>query len=197
MMIIILLGLFGVISIINIISIANYFSFANIRVTGRSLTGLVRLFVEGDAQYIEITSPENITYNFDIGETYIVGLNVTAVNFGVDTWWYTLLDLKHDQTVDEDIELATGVDSLNTTISVVRWSNKLLVYANTSGGAVFNTNVTFFVYVPNSAPVIESLSPEIYVCESEELAYYFNVTDVDEDDNGYLESDISPSNPFY
>ena len=79
------------------------------------------------------------------------------MNFNVESWWYTLLDLKHDTIVAENISFTP-----NTTISAVRWSNKLIVYANNTEGTETSDSVTFFVFVPNSAPVIEYIADSIY-----------------------------------
>ena len=186
-----LLCFFIAFSILSIVMTARYSFLTYPRITGRGLTGIVRLFVEGGGQDINISSPENKTYNFSIGSIYLLDLNVSA-NFATDSWWYTLIDLKHNVTIDEDIPFDP-----NTTFSAVRWSNKLLVYANDSSGAVANANVTFSIYIPNSAPIIEDLPPEIFVCENEQTSSYFNVTDADEDDNGDIEPDITPVDPFF
>ncbi len=159
-----------------------------------SVTSIGRIFitVEGLRDIINITSPKNITYNFSIGDpNYTIELNVSA-NFVVDSWWYDLIDLKHGVTIN------TGVFfTPNTTINAVRWSNKLLVYANNSLGVIANENVSFFVFIPNSAPLIEYIAPEIFVCEGSYLSYFFNVTDVDESAPSASINPTGPQSPFY
>ena len=177
-------------------------------VTGESVTGEIvtgkatvqqvamNISVIGLAPII-ITSPGNITYNFNIGDTYIIGLNVSA-NFTVNTWWFTLIDLKHNTIINNSEIFATGVDAVNTTFVAARWSNMIIVYANDSSGIVESSNVTFSIEVPNSAPILEGLPPELFVCENNQISSYFNVTDVDEDGNpGSLESRIDPLVVFF
>jgi len=183
---ILLLVIFIFFCMVNNLLIIRYSSH---HITGKSFSGIISLIIEGRPKLINITSPENKTYNFDIGDFYIIDLNVSPLNFNVESWWYTLLDLKHDTIVAENISFTP-----NTTISAVRWSNKLIVYANNTEGTETSDSVTFFVFVPNSAPVIEYIADSIYVCENSYLSYYFNVTDVDEDT---LKSDISPKDPFF
>jgi len=150
-------------------------------------TGEISFIIEGEIRGINISSPLNTTYNFGINDPYIIDLNVSAT-FEVDTWLYTLWDLKHNEIVNESIGF-----SPNTTFEAVRWSNKMCVYAESSGETV-NENVTFFVNVPNSAPFLGAINSSIYVCEANALDYWFNVTDVDEQS---LYLTLTPSNPFY
>ena len=154
-----------------------------------STNGLVGLTVLSPSISISIVSPENTTYNFGIGDTYNISLNVTA-DFGVQSWWYNLYDIRHGSYVNESVIFAP-----NTTIQAVRWDNRLEVYANHSVGSVANENVTFFVSVPNSAPILGDISDSILVCEDSSLNYYFNATDVDE--NTIISIDINPKDPFY
>ncbi|RMD65614.1 hypothetical protein D6817_05700, partial [Candidatus Pacearchaeota archaeon] len=151
-------------------------------------TGIVSFVIEGSAFEITIHSPENTTYNFSVGENYSLDLNVSA-GFTVDTWWYTLYDLRHNETARENVTFTP-----NTTIQAVRWNNKLVVYANDSGGNVANASVEFFVFVPNTAPVFVGLDNEVFVCEDSSLNYKFNATDPDEDN---LTLSLIPTNPFY
>lgn len=137
---------------------------------------------------ITIYSPLNTTYNFSIGSELSLGLNASA-NFLVDSWYYTLLDLKHNTTISENISFTP-----NTNFDAVRWSNMLTVYASNSSGSIVNSNVTFFVNVPNATPTILNLDPEIYGCEQSPLSYYFNVTDPDEENTI---TTISPKSLFF
>lgn len=155
--------------------------------TGRGITGTVSLYIEGGAN-VYIHTPKNITYNFSIGDPYLLELNVSS-DFDAADWKYTLYDLTHDEIESEDVPFTP-----NTTFVAVRWSNNLTVYAREEGGNWHSASVVFYVYVPNSAPSIGEIDSDIYVCEGDYLSYHFNATDVDEDD---MTSDISPKNPFY
>jgi len=151
-------------------------------------TASVSLVILGPGD-IFILSPLNITYNFSIGDNYTIDLNVSAdAGIEVYNWWYSLWDMKHSELINDTIEFTP-----NTTFDAVRWSNRLYVYANTSAGDK-EAFVDFFVFVPNSAPILGDINSSIYVCEGSSLNYEFNATDVDEDD---IIIDISPKNPFY
>lgn len=161
--------------------------FPDTEITGSLITtASVDFVIIGEVRIITISSPLNTTYNFG-GDPYTIDLNVSA-DFTVDNWWYTLWDLKHDEIVNDSVGF-----SPNITFNAVRWSNKIGVYADDSG-TITNANVTFFVYVPNSAPSLGAINSSIYVCEGGSLNYNFNATDVDED---FITIDISPKNPFY
>jgi len=134
-----------------------------------------------------IIIPENTTYSFNPWDDYTLNLNVTA-DFQVGGWWYTLLDLKNNITVNESVFFEP-----NITFNAVRWSNQLLVYANDSSGETVSASVTFYVSVPNVMPFIESLASEIFVCEGNSTSSYFNVTDFNREDT--LEPSISPGFP--
>lgn len=163
--------------------------FPEIEVTGSAITASVG-FTILESDYIIIGSPLNITYNFSILDPYTIDLNVSAVGFTANKWWYTLWDLKHDELVNDSVEFTP-----NTTFNAVRWQNRLQISANKSSNGENKTqNVTFFVYVPNSAPILADINSSIYVCEGESLDYDFNATDVDEDS---ITIDIFPKNPFY
>jgi hypothetical protein len=157
-------------------------------ITGAGITASVTLIIEGANKTINITSPLNQTYNFNIGDPYTFYLNVTANNFEPDAWWFTLLGLKHNELVYYENPF-----SPNITFDAARWGNKLIVFANDSEGTI-NETVYFYVSVPNSSPFISGVSSNIYVCENNYLSYLFNVTDVDEN---ALIVGITPTNPFY
>ena len=186
-MIFVLLSFFIIVNLISIAMVINYFSSLP-KITGGSTTGTIRLTIE-EWRNMEIVDPQNITYNYSVADgNYTFFIN-TSTNFEVETWWYTLFDLFHNTSVNSSV-----VFTPNDTFQAVRWSNELRVYVNTSSGNEYNQNVTFFVAVPNSAPVIEFINTSIFVCENDYISYYFNATDIDEDS---LSSDISPKNPFY
>ena len=163
--------------------------FPDIEITGLpTAIATIGFVIEGEVtKTINISSPLNTTYNFGIGDPYTIDLNVSA-DFAVDNWWYTLWDLRHNQIVNDSIAFTP-----NITFNAVRWENKMAVYANDSADTI-NANVTFFVNVPNSAPVLGDINSSIYVCEGNSLNYNFNATDVDEDS---ITIDISPKNPFF
>ncbi len=158
-------------------------------ITGRATAQQVTMNISVEISNLSIASPENITYNFSIGDpNYTIDLNVSS-NLAVDSWWYSLIDLSNNITVNNTVFFTP-----NTTIDAVRWSNKLLVFVNDSDNDVDNENVTFYIYVPNSPPSINYIGPEIYTCEASSLSYYFNITDIDGDS---LTCSISPKIPFY
>jgi len=178
--------LFVILSLANAYLVLFYPPFIS-TVTGSGITASVSLIVEGAVRSINISSPLNITYNFSVGDSYLIDLNVSAA-FTPTNWFYTLLDLKHDETKYFEVDF-----SPNITFTAVRWSNRLLVYANDSSGAV-NENVSFYINVPNSSPYLGPIDSSRNICESSYFHYKFNVTDVDEDE---LTVDINPKNPFY
>jgi len=57
--------------------------------------------------------------------------------------------------------------------------------------------VEFFVELPNSAPNIHYIDPQIYVCEGDYLSYLFNVTDEDEQTPSPSINPSAPTSPFY
>ena len=187
---ILLISLFFI-NAINLLLIFNHSSdiiSVNNLITGKGITtGSINLIIMGPG-VLNIDSPKNITYNFSIGTPYIIDLNV-SLNFNTSSWWYTLEDKRHNSIIIENLTFTP-----NTTITAVRWNNKLTVYAETTDNIPYDSNVEFFVSVPNSNPIISNISNKIFVCEGDYLSYFFNVTDIDEDD---LTVGISPKNPFY
>ncbi|MEK6925921.1 MAG: hypothetical protein AABW50_01440 [Nanoarchaeota archaeon] len=153
---------------------------------GVSSTGFVALTVEG-APIINIYEPKNMTYNFSVGESLILNLSVDA-NVGIQSWWYDLYDFKHDFWLN-DIAF-----SPNTTFNAFRWSNRIFVHALSLGNSESVKNVTFFVFVPNSPPVIYDVPSQIFICEAQQLVHDFYAVDDDEDD---LRGAIFPENPFF
>ncbi|MEK6918133.1 MAG: hypothetical protein AABW51_04255 [Nanoarchaeota archaeon] len=170
----ILLAFFVALIILNLYMIF----FSKIHKTGfdTSTTASVIFAIEGYPT-INIFSPQNITYNFSIGQPYIIDLNVTS-DLPISFWTYSLYDLKHEWWVYQDVAF-----SPNTTFAGVRWGNAFFVNASASSGKTASAKVNFYVKVPNSAPILNSITDPIYVCENSSLVYMFNATDADEDDN--------------
>ena len=158
------------------------------RVTGAGITASVSFVIETEAKHINIFSPLNQTYNFDLGEPLVLDLNVSS-NFNAVSWWYDLYDLKHGKLVNQSIAFIP-----NQSIGVVRWGNQLTVYAQGEDDEIVNSTVVFSVYVPNSAPIISGIPENIYVCENTQLIHFFNVTDIDED---VLWLTTNPTGPFH
>ncbi|MDP3027590.1 MAG: hypothetical protein Q8N63_07840 [Nanoarchaeota archaeon] len=157
-------------------------------ITGKGITtGSISLIIMGSGG-LSISSPQNTTYNFSIGAPYIIDLNVLS-DFNASSWWYTLEDKRNNLIIIDNLTFTP-----NTTITAVRWNNKVTVYANDTYNYIYNNNVEFFVSVPNSNPIIDNISNNILVCEGDYLSYLFNISDIDGDD---LTVDISPKNPFY
>ncbi len=176
-------------SLVNILS-AHYLHFpiSPVAISGRVLSGTVALYVAGGTNTILINSPEDTTYNFNVGEEYIIDLNVSA-DFVVDSWKYSLYDSRHEVWLEENTSF-----SPNITFSAGRWGNQLNVYARESGGGWYNANVNFYVSVPNSVPVIEPID-DVFVCEGDSgNLFYFNGSDVDEDP---ISAIIKPSHSLF
>lgn len=160
-----------------------------VTITGHALAGTVQLFVDSGSRVIAIHSPENTTYSFSIGGPYNVSLNVSA-DFVVDSWNYSLYDLKHGEYYNTSIAF-----SPNLTIDISRWNTRLEVSANDSTGTWAHAEVVFSVDVPNSAPIMGPVDNETFICEGARLDYRFNASDADED---VLTEVISPKQrPLY
>lgn len=158
-------------------------------VTGKAIGGILSIFIEGGTKSLNISSPLNTTYFFSVNDPYYIDLNVSAT-FDVDTWWYTLYDLRHDTVVYSNVSFTP-----NTTLTAVRWQNRLQVYANSSvDGEIISREVIFYVSVPNSAPLLRNVSNSLLACEGSALSYVFNISDVDEDP---LSISVSPTTPFF
>jgi hypothetical protein len=162
--------------------------FSPVVITGNVVndTGIVEILIVKIDPIID--SPENITYNFGKGDPYIIALNVSA-DFSVDEWEYSLYDLRHGVYTEEDTPFTP-----NWSISAVRWGNLLTVSAKSDEGTWYSSNVTFYVDVPNSAPLLGNISEPVFFCEGNASSFRFNASDVDED---VLTGDISPKDPFY
>ncbi len=158
--------------------------------TGRlsTTTGSLALFIESHLNNISIVHPQNVTYNFTPGSVYTLELNVTS-DGSAEQWWYFLFDLRHNTTVYNNLTFTP-----NITFNATRWNNLLIVYANDSTHSLKNQSVIFYIDVPNTAPVIQNLSPALYACEASIFDGLFDVSDADED---VLQTDISPKNPFF
>ena len=183
----IILGLFFILMLIFLEPI--------LRLTGFGILGIMRMFLEGSNVFVNIYSPTNTTYNFNIGDTYTINLNVSESSFTAGSWWYTLIDLKHNKIINN-----SAVFTPNTSFNAVRWSNNLTVYANSSdNGVIYSSGVVFFINVSNSNPIIGYTPNEILVCENSFLPEFtsdsfFNVSDIDEDSPSAY---ITPHPPFY
>ena len=146
------------------------------------VTGTATLEVLDFIPLINITHPLNITYNYSIGTiNFPLDLNVTSKALMV-FWNYSLYDLRHDKWDQESIGFTP-----NDSFDAVRWGNRLAVSAVSSSGTLMSDNVSFFVFVPNSAPIITGIPSNIYVCEGSTLFHLFSSYDVDEDNiNGFI-----------
>ena len=162
--------------------------FYSFKILGYGVTSSISIFING-APLVFIYSPENITYFFSIGSNYTLPLDVSTGNTDVDTWWYKLEDLRHDRVVYEKV-----VFNPNFTFDATRWSNRLTVFVNSTRGDIGNASVVFFITVPNSPPVLDNISYQLYACEDLAFIHSFNVTDVDEDE---LTLNLYPKNPFF
>ena len=160
-----------------------------IPITGFANIGSITLFIKTPEVVVTIWSPLNVTYNFNIGSNYTLDLNVSTTNLDIDSWWYTLEDLRHGTVAASNITFIP-----NSTLNAVRWSNKLTVFANSTSGTIGSSSVIFYIDVPNSAPLIQGIDPDIYVCERRVLVYPFNVYNPDEDN---LSLTISPQSIFF
>lgn len=178
-----------VFAILVFINLSNVFIIQNNLLSGATVTtGSISLTIEGGTKSINITSPQPKNYSFGIGEDYTIDLNVTAINFTPSAWIYNLFDSSHGV-----YNISNTSFSPDTIFDAVRWDNLITVYAFDEED-VFIDNVSFYVDVPNSAPVIQNIPNEMLACEAESFSYFFNVTDVDEQ---IIYGDISPKNPFY
>lgn len=180
---------FGLLIFIYVLNINLLLIIQPLPITGSGITATVSLVLLDNEIVIDISSPLNATYDFDIGDSYVLDLNVSA-NFEIDSWWYSLYDLTHGELINESIAF-----NPNITFNAVRWSNELRVYAEKAGMEIGNKNVTFFVSVPNSAPVLQGVNASIYICENDFLNnYFFYAVDADEQ---ILELALNPTNPFF
>ena len=165
-------------------------TFSPIAITGKASVTDSAILRVGIERYnvIRIYSPENTTYNFNQGEMYSLPLNVSA-DFTADDWEYSLYDVEHSVYAEDHTPFTP-----NSSIVAVRWGNVLTVYAHEQDGSWHSNNVTFYVEVLNSAPILGNLSEEVLVCENDNLRYDYNATDIDEE---RLTATISNPNPFF
>jgi hypothetical protein len=142
---------------------------------------------------LEIHSPENKTYNYSREfPNYTLDLNVTIDKSNMDTWWYTLIDDTQNLTVNSSV-----IFTPNTTINAVRYSNKLIVYANDTGGNIYNDSVIFFIFINNSNPIILDLPLEDFVCEDQLFSRTFLTYDKDGDSLVPSMTPTWPNSPFF
>ena len=158
-------------------------------------TGVVMFAIEGQA-FINITSPLNKTYNFNVGDFYTLDLNVTS-NTALTNWRYSLYDMRHGGIPVVPYENFAFFP--NITLNAVRWNNRLVVEADTLDdlSETLSASVSFFINVSNSPPILGPINDSIFVCEGDFLEigdYPFNASDPDED---HLLVGISPQDTFF
>lgn len=135
---------------------------------------------------INLDSPRDETYNFSKGDNYLIDINASS-NRVISYWNFTLIDLKHNIILNDSSPL-----DLNMTVTAARWQNEITISAVDIAGNRKNETVRFYVNIPNSTPVIENISANLYVCENDYLSYLFNATDIDEDPLSYSMSSLDP-----
>ena len=150
---------------------------------------VVSFIVESNPRII-IHTPENTTYEFFFGDEYVLPLNVSAISFTPDTWWYTLYDLENEEIFNDSVIFVPGPDQ---EIEGVSGINRLEVFSNDSEGSIYEANVTFTIET-QSSPVLGNVSYPIHACENESLNYEFNATDLD---SSTLDFHVNPSDPFF
>ncbi|MBR9703817.1 hypothetical protein GOV12_00260 [Candidatus Pacearchaeota archaeon] len=141
---------------------------------------------------IFITSPENITYTFNITDNYTINLNVSSTR-NIVSWNYTYY-------VNESIVTNITSFSPNTSIITQAGRNYIFIKASDNFSNFGNVSVSFTVNVTNRAPIIDGLDDLILVCENRWLSThgfpipYFNITEPDE--QSYTYGLVNPD-PFY
>ncbi|MEM4330994.1 MAG: hypothetical protein QW273_03235 [Candidatus Pacearchaeota archaeon] len=177
--------------------IISIFSFSFVPVSGRTSLGGGIILSIGEKK-VFIHSPENRTYNFEVSNDsyyfplYNIPLNVSS-NFEVKNWSYILFQKTPRNYVNS---FNGGYFTPNLSdFRAYRWNNTLTVYAEDKRGEKYFKDVSFFVEVPNTAPLIlEPFNTSLFGCENEIFSYSFNATDRDEDD---LNAIVSPSEIFF
>ena len=137
---------------------------------------------------INITSPENITYNFTYSERMTSGapdtenlyfqiiLNATS-NREIDNWTYTVLDNYSFSYFEEE-----PIVNLGTLYPWRQYENNLTVFAQPLSGIAGNDDVLFYVNLTSAAPEILSNDSEYLVCEGDSLtSAVLSVRDVNDD----------------
>ena len=173
-----------------ILSRSNYTGFFILDFFNPIFLAAGRLFIAINF-FINIDSPQNITYyNYSWNISYPIPFNLYS-NRNITLWNYTLIDMKHSVIINNSV-----IFTPNTTIYAKRWSNKLIVTGRDHAGNIKSEIVDFYIYINNSSPIILNVS-NIYTCEQNNLSYYFNVSDVDEDTIIPVLIPQYPANPFY
>ncbi|MEK6800721.1 MAG: hypothetical protein AABY05_02210, partial [Nanoarchaeota archaeon] len=113
-------------------------------ITGKSVFGSISLGVLNSAVVINISSPENTTYNFDKFDIFLINLNVSASS-AIDSWQFSLYDIRHDLFAYRNITFIP-----NTTFQAVRWSNRIIVQGNDSISRLGTNEVEFIFNVSDS-----------------------------------------------
>lgn len=138
---------------------------------------------------INITSPENITYNFTYSDRMTNGapdsehlyfqilLNATS-NREIDNWTYTVLD-NYDVAYFED----EPIINLETLYPWRQYQNNLTVFGQPISGPAGSGNVLFYVNLTSAAPEVLNTTPkEFLVCEGNALTNaIIDVRDVNDD----------------
>lgn len=134
---------------------------------------------------------EATTYTFANGDTYDLGLNVSA-NAPAENWVYTLFEperVRAGPTILGGNPIGDPTAFLpNVTITAVRWENELNVSADAvSGGGKDNESFIFDIFVPNTAPALFGIDTQIFECEGTSddfgfLSLPFSAEDIDEMD---------------
>ncbi len=145
-------------------------------------------------QPITIIEPQNITYNFNIGENYSIFINASS-SFNLSFWRYTLFDVTHGVEKAGTFSIGNNnASAVSGFMDAYRWSNKFTIFGKDVNNQEYNKSVFFFVNISNSAPIIENYSEQIFVCENTSLKAYFTSYDVDEN---AMSVSIYPLSPFY
>lgn len=132
-----------------------------------------------------VYSPQPITYL-----TQSIDLNVSA-DTAISDWRFTLQRL--NGTCSGQIIYDRAGFLPNITISGVRNSNLLTVFAQSTLGELENASVVFYISVPNQAPKIQ-IQENILLCEGKEYSSFFSVIDENLD---CIAAGINQSPPFY
>lgn len=184
-----IIAVFLILGIILGIFAMNPIAAFNVRTFITFYEGLVQLILNGPIEII-IDSPQNITYYFGIGENYSINLSVHS-DRNITSYSFSLKGLKHDIYEYDKVPFIPNISFV-----AARWSNNLIVYGTDSSGNNYSSSVVFYVFVNNSAPIIENIS-DAYICEGSNFSYIFNASDADEDVLEYSINPMYPLTPFY
>ena len=146
-------------------------------------------------QNILIHSPENTTYSFLLTDpNYTILVNASS-NSLLDSWNYELWNILEDSTETGEIPLdSPSSNNITLSLNASQGLNRLTILASDVNNQVREGEVFFTIDVPNTAPIIENISEEMYVCENEALKEYMTSYDFDGDTQNV---NINPRSPFY